>query len=63
MDYPEGVAPILENMRKKCAEQFGVTLVGNRLTLRCYHEGNLVSVHMIIENVEDGQDPQEEEDQ
>lgn len=55
--YPEGMEKILEEMRGKCADNFGVTLVGNRLTLRwnrkCEKTGkdDLVQVHMIIEEV------------
>lgn len=47
---------ILEEMRKHCAKEFGVTLTGNRLTLRWYRGGKLVHVHMIIEHVDDGTD-------
>ena len=55
--YPEGMGKILEEMREKCTGEFGVTLVGNRLTLRwnskCEKTGenDLVQVHMIIEEV------------
>lgn len=51
---------ICETLRKRIAGCAGVTLVGNRLTVR-WHEKNatgtpLVSVHMIIECVDTGED-------
>ncbi len=55
MPYPDDVAPILEEMRQNIADRkpMGVTLVGNRLTLRWNRkvrgkqpEG--VDVHMVI---------------
>lgn len=42
---------VLEDMRKKIARNFGVTLQGNRLTLRWYIDNTCVSVHTIIEHV------------
>lgn len=51
MPHPDAMASILEDMRKKCANEFGVTLTGNRLTLRWNHKNFLPSVHMIIESV------------
>jgi hypothetical protein len=38
-------------MRLKLANEFGVTVTGNRCTVRWYIDGKLVDVHMIIENV------------
>jgi hypothetical protein len=51
MSYEPEVADVLEEMRKKVASQFGVTLVGNRLTLRWTKDGQTVSVHAIIAEV------------
>lgn len=38
----------LDHFRDKLAEQFGVTLNGNRLTLRSRIDGNYVSIHCVI---------------
>lgn len=38
-------------LRSKIANIAGVTLTGNRLTVRWYRDGELVDVHMIIESV------------
>ena len=59
--YPEDVALMLEEMRKKCLVEFGVTLTGNRFNLHWRHKGELINVHMIIESVEDGREPEEDE--
>ena len=45
------VEALLYQMRKGLAPQFGVTVTGNRCTLRWYEDGVLVDVHMIIESV------------
>ena len=43
---------ILEELRKRIAEVAGVTLVGNRMTVRFNGDrGHLVDVHMIVERV------------
>ena len=42
---------VLEELRKRIAEVAGVTLVGNRLTVRFNFKGRLSDVHMLIENV------------
>jgi len=48
----EDEARVLEALRDKIAEAgMGVTLTGNRLTVRWMKELQLVDVHMIIENV------------
>jgi hypothetical protein len=44
---------ILEEMCKGMTPNFGVTLQGNRLTVRWYHKGELVEVHMVILNILD----------
>jgi hypothetical protein len=45
-------AEIVEIARQKIASTgIGITLTGNRMTVRFYHEGELVDVHMIIESV------------
>lgn len=56
VEYPEGTGNILNQMREKCATVFGTTFVGNRLTLRFRLEPTqeLVEIHMIVENVDDG---------
>lgn len=51
MKHEPEVEEILEEMRKKISHEFGVTLVGNRLTVRWTKDGQLVDCHMIIENV------------
>lgn len=51
MNYEPEVAEVLEAMRSIIANNFGVTLTGNRLTLRWNHNGHLVHAHMIIEEV------------
>lgn len=51
MEHSKEVAYVLEEMRQKVGKEFGVTLVGNRLTVRWNMDGQLVDVHMIIESV------------
>jgi hypothetical protein len=51
MEHSKEVAYVLEQMRQKVGKEFGVTLVGNRLTVRWNMDGQLVDVHMIIESV------------
>lgn len=51
MEHNPKVAEVLERMRAKMAEVFGVTVTGNRCTVRWNMDGQLVDVHMIIENV------------
>ena len=46
-----GEEKVLEELRSKIANIAGVTLTGNRLTVRWYQLGRLVDVHMIIESV------------
>ena len=49
MDFD--VEDVLEELRDKVATVAGVTLTGNRLTMRWYKDDQLVDVHMIIESV------------
>lgn len=49
MDSDE--AKVLEELRSKIADVAGVTLTGNRLTVRWHKDGQLVNVHMLIERV------------
>ena len=51
MKYPKGVLEVLEQLRERIATVAGVTLVGNRLTVRWNMGGQMVAAHMIIENV------------
>jgi hypothetical protein len=51
MEHEPEVAKVLDGMRLKMAEVFGVTVTGNRCTVRWTMDGQLVDVHMIIENV------------
>lgn len=55
LDSDGETAEVIELMRVKLAKEFGVTVVGNRCTLRWWkrapHDGHLVQVHMIIEEV------------
>ena len=55
---------ILEDLRIMLSKEAGVTLIGNRLTIRYRHpdDGTLCEVHTIIEYIDDGlPDPDEEE--
>jgi hypothetical protein len=49
----KSVRRVLEEMRKRIALVAGITLVGNRLTIR--FGDPLCDVHMVILEVEDGQ--------
>lgn len=51
MEHAPEVNAVLEDLRKKIAQSVGVTLNGNRLTCRWYHDGKLVDVHAVILNV------------
>ena len=51
MKHEPEVEKVLEAMRVKLAQEFGVTVTGNRCTVRWNMDGQLVDVHMIIENV------------
>jgi hypothetical protein len=54
MKHSEEVEAVLEDMRIKLSESFGVTVKGNRVTLRWYLKGNkdhFCDIHMIIDNV------------
>lgn len=42
---------VLEELRSKIAGVAGVTLMGNRLTVRWYQDDQIVDVHMIIASV------------
>ena len=42
---------VLEVLRQKISQVAGVTLNGNRLTVRWNMDGELVDVHMIVESV------------
>jgi hypothetical protein len=44
-------ATVLEEARKRLAKNFGVTLQGNRLTLRFTHNDELVDISTIIDEV------------
>ncbi len=48
MQHKGEVAEVLEHMRLTLAHSFGVTVMGNRVTLRTYWKGELVDVHMAI---------------
>ena len=51
MKLESSVSDVLEDMRKKMANDFGVTLIGNRLTVRWMLKDELVDVHMVITEV------------
>lgn len=51
MTHEPQVEKTIEEMRLKLSKEFGVTVVGNRCTVRWHIDGQLVDVHMIIENV------------
>jgi DNA-directed RNA polymerase subunit E'/Rpb7 len=52
MDYPPEVKEVLEELCSMVHQSgAGVTLSGNRLTVRFNLDNQLVDVHMIIENV------------
>lgn len=48
VDYEPDEAELLEDMRKKIAVSFSVSLTGNRLFLRWQSKGEIVSAHMVI---------------
>jgi GrpB-like predicted nucleotidyltransferase (UPF0157 family) len=49
--YIQDELEVLNELRDKIAKVAGVTLVGNRLTIRWYKDGQFVDVHMLIEGV------------
>lgn len=51
IEHQVGVGEVLEELRARIASAAGVTLIGNRLTVRFELEGELVDAHMIIESV------------
>lgn len=53
---PKVIDPILEEMRVNIArgQSMGVTLMGNRLTVRFSRDGFIKEVHMVILEVDDG---------
>ena len=53
MKHSEAVQEVLEAMRNKIAsgEGLGITLVGNRVTIRFNLQKQLVNVHLIISTV------------
>ena len=51
VEHESEVGETLEDMRVKLAKEFGVTLTGNRVTLNWHKDGQLVSAHMIIDEV------------
>lgn len=51
MEHDPEVAEVLEAMRQKLSQVFGVTVTGNRCTIRWTMHDQLVDVHMIVENV------------
>lgn len=60
-EYNATQAKILETLRARIANVAGVTLVGNRLTVRWNdEEGRLVDVHMAILSVDDGNGHEQE---
>lgn len=59
MEWPDGVAPILKELQKRIAKVAGVTVVGNRLTVRWRQGGKLVQVHAVIVNIDDGNDDED----
>ncbi len=61
MYHPPKAEAILEELRKRIATVAGVTLSGNRLTVRWNNEDNeIVHVHSVILHVEDGKEEEEE---
>ncbi len=62
MEHPQPVAETLEEMREKLGEWFGVTLQGNRLTLRWNKDGHLVDVHAVIVSVTTPADAEEQQE-
>ena len=54
---------VLEDLRKQIAQTMGVTLNGNRLTVRWYKDNELVNVHLIIERVTTPSESQEYREQ
>ena len=48
--HPE-IDLLLEAMRKRIANNMGVTLSGNRLTMRFNYNGDLVQIETVILNV------------
>lgn len=48
---------ILKEMRNRISEVFGVTLQGNRLTVRFYLDSELVDIHMVILDIMDEREP------
>jgi hypothetical protein len=51
MKHEKDVEEVLEAMREHMAKTMGVTVNGNRCTVRWYLRGKLVDVHMVIVNV------------
>jgi len=51
MNHSPEVTKVLDKMADKMKNCFGVTITGNRCTLRWHMNDQLVDVHMIIESV------------
>lgn len=62
MEHTPEVERVLEEMRTRLAKQFGVTVTGNRCTVRWNMDGQLVDVHMIIENVTTPEEGEEQDE-
>lgn len=58
----QNVDPLLEQMRDRISQAAGVTLAGNRLTVRWRDRGYLREVHMVILEVDDGEEVPQSED-
>lgn len=59
-EHEPEVARVLERMQLKMSEVFGVTVQGNRCTVRFNMDNQLADVHMIIENVTTPKEHREE---
>lgn len=51
MSHSPEIAAVLEELRTKIGQVAGVTITGNRCTVRWNMNGQLVDVHMIIESI------------
>lgn len=60
MQHQPDVEQVIEDMRKGLAHRFGVTVSGNRCTLRWYMDSHLVQVHMVITDVTTPNEAQED---
>jgi hypothetical protein len=60
IEYPPGVKQVLETMRSRLTKEMGVTIAGNRVTVRFTERGYRRQVHMVILEVDDGMEPNDE---